>query len=184
MQPGGGIGPDFSSGIAAICFTPGMHSRIAVLTMMLVLALAPAGFGGGKKEEKATISFHLEGVETDNPKMIFPQMANGKTRYFQRLPEISTKDISSFSPFPSEVGGDYGLILTLKPGPTTRLAAVTATNSGRWLLAQVNGRVVDGVMIDTEIKDGRLVIWKGVTLADISALDSMLPRTGAPAKKK
>ncbi len=170
--------------MVTICFTPCMHSRIAALTMMLVLAMAPAGFGGGKKEDKASVSFHLEGVETDNPKMIFPQMTNGKTRYFQRLPEISTKDIVSFVPFPSEAGADYGLVLTLKPGAVTRLAAVTATNQGRWLLAQVNGRVVDGVMIDQEIKDGRLVIWKGVALTDITALDSMLPRTGQMGKKK
>lgn len=151
--------------------------------MMLVLAFAPAGSAGGKKEEKVSVTFHMEAAETDNPKMIFPQMANGKTRYFQRVPEINLKDAASFAPFPSDFDG-YGMVVTLKPGAFTKLSAVTNINEGRWLLAQVNGRVVDGVLIDKEISDGRLVIWKGLVLADITALDTMLPRTGQPAKKK
>lgn len=75
--------------------------------MMLVLAFAPTRFAGGKKEEKVSVTFHMEAAETDNPKMIFPQMANGKTRYFQRVPEINLKDVVSFAPFPSDFDG-YG----------------------------------------------------------------------------
>ncbi len=152
--------------------------------MTAVLALAPAAFAGGKKENKASVTFHMQTEATDNPKMIFPQLANGQTRYFRRMPEISTKDIASFSPFPSEIGGDYGVALKLKGGAINRLAAITNANQGRWMLAQVNGRVVDGVLIDKQIEDGVLVIWKGVTLADITLLDEDLPRAGEEGKKK
>lgn len=161
-----------------------MPSRIAALALLAVLALTPAGFAGGKKENKASVTFHVETEETNNPKMIFPQMTNGKTRYFYRVPEIHSKDIVSFVPFPSDVGQDYGIVFTLKPNAATRLAAVTNTNQGRWMIAQLNGRVVDGVMIDKEVADGHIVIWKGVTLADISVLDAQFPRTGADGKKK
>ncbi|MEO5916987.1 MAG: hypothetical protein ABIS50_22350 [Luteolibacter sp.] len=161
-----------------------MQSRIAALTMMVVLALAPAGFAGGKKEHKASITFHMETAATDNPKMTFTQMANGKMRTFLRSPEISINDVASFVPFPSDVGDGYGLVLTLKGGAVTRLAAITNNNAGSWMIVQVNGRVVDGVMIDKEVSDGRMVIWKGVTLADVTLLDSELPRTGQEGKKK
>lgn len=166
-------------------FTARMHSRIAALTTMVVLALAPAGFAGGKKEPKVSVTFHMETEATDNPKMIFPQMANGERRFFRRLPEVGTKDIASFNPFPSDFGGDdYGVVFQLKGNAATRLAALTNANQGRWMIAQVNGRVVDGVMIDQQISDGKLVIWKGVTLADINLLDKEFVRTGAKEKKK
>lgn len=152
--------------------------------MMVVLALAPGVFAGGKKEEKSSVTFHLETEATDNPKMIFPQLANGQTRYFRRLPEISLKDIALFSPFPSTAGDDYGLVFRLKPSAANRLAAITGANIGRWMIAQINGRVVDGVMIDQQINDGVIVIWKGVTLADVELLDKELKRPGADKKKK
>ena len=167
-----------------MCFTPAVKPHLAALSMMAVLALAQPLFAGGKKDNKASVTFHIETEATDNPKMIFPQLANGQTRYFRRLPEFSTKDLVAFSPFPSEVGDGYGVVFKLKGNAKNRLAAITNANQGTWLISQVNGRVVDGVAIDKQIDDGILVIWKGVTLADIRLLDDELPRLGAKGKKK
>lgn len=162
-----------------------MQPRLAALLMMLVLALAPAAFAGGKAENKASMSFHLESEATDNPKMIFSQLANGKVRYFHRMPEITTKDVVSFVPFSSDAGGeDYGIVFKLKDNAARRLAAITSANQGRWMISQVNGRVVDGVLIDKQVDDGHVVIWKGVTLADIAVFDKALPRIGQDGKKK
>lgn len=161
-----------------------MISRIVTLSMMVILAISPTVFASGKKENKASVSFHMETEATDNPKMIFPQLANGKQRFFRRLPEFATKDILSFNPFPSEIGGDYGILLKLKGGAINRLAAISNANQGHWMIAQVNGRVVDGVFLDRQIDDGVLVIWKGITLADITLLEESLPRAGAGGKKK
>ncbi|MES2920507.1 MAG: hypothetical protein V4819_03115 [Verrucomicrobiota bacterium] len=160
-----------------------MQSRIATLTMMVLLAMATGVFAGGKKEEKTSVTFHLQAEATDNQKMTFTQLANGKLQYFHRLPEISMKDIALFNPFPSTVGDDYGLVFRLKPSASERLAAITAANQGRWMIAQINGRVVDGVTIDKQITDGVIVIWKGVTLADVELLDKELKRAGAEKKK-
>lgn len=176
--------PDFSSGIDSFCFTRRMIPRVAALLTMILLSLAPAVFAGGKKENKVSVTFHMETESTDNPKMIFPQLANGQTRYFRRLPDISTKDIVSFSPFPSEIGDGYGAVFKLKGNAASRLAALTNANQGRWMISQVNGRVVDGVMIDKQVDDGVVVVWKGLTLPDITLLDKELPRAGAGGKKK
>ena len=161
-----------------------MKSLVSALSMMLVIALSPTLLASGKKEMKTTLSFHLETEATDNPKMIFPQLANGETRYFRRMPEVTTKDVVSFSPFPSEIGDGYGIVFKLKPSAVNRLAAVTNANQGKWLIAQVNGRVVDGVLIDKQISDGFIVIWKGVTLDDVTLFDKDLPRINAEDKKK
>lgn len=161
-----------------------MNSRFAALLMLAVLVFIPSAFASGKKEPKVSVTFHLETDATDNPKMIFPQQANGQRRFFRRLPEISTKDILSFSPFPSEVDGGYGIAVKLKSSAVNRLAAVTNANQGKWMISQVNGHVLDGFFIDKQIDDGVLVIWKGITLADIALLDEELPRAGEEGKKK
>jgi hypothetical protein len=161
-----------------------MKTRLAALLMTAVLILSPSALAGGKKEGKASVTFHMETEATDNPKMIFPQMANGQRRFFRRLPDIGTKDVLSFSPFPSEVGGDYGVVFKLKGNAVNRLAAITSANSGRWMISQVNGRVVDGFLIDKQVTDGVVVVWKGVTLQDIALFDEQLPRVGEEGKKK
>lgn len=161
-----------------------MKLQLAALAMTFVLALTPAAFATGKKENKASVTFHLETEGTDNPKMIFPQMANGQTRYFRRTPEITLKDVISFTPFPAEGGQGFGLVLKLKPTAVNRLAAITSANQGRWLISQVNGRAVDGVMIDKPVNDGFIVIWKGVSDADIATLDEEKPRIGQENMKK
>lgn len=166
-----------------MCFNPGMKSYIAALALIVGLALVPPVFAGGKKENKASVTFHMETEGTDNPKMIFPQMANGQTRYFRRTSEVSLKDITAFSPFPADGDQGFGLVLKLKPNAVNRLAALTSANQGRWLISQVNGRAVDGVLIDKTVNDGFIVIWKGVTDADIAILDKEMPRIGAEKKK-
>jgi hypothetical protein len=148
-----------------------------------VLALVAAGYcvpaaGGGKADNKASVTVHLETEASDNPKMIFQQDVGGRTRYFRRVPEIATRDVVSFSPFPAEAGGAYGAVFRLKPNASRRLAAVTNANQGRWMVVMINGRVADGVLIDKQINDGMVVAWNGVNLADITVFDESMPRIG------
>jgi hypothetical protein len=161
-----------------------MKLHVAALLMMTLLALAPPLFASGKKENKASVTFHIETEASENPKMIFPQVVGEQTRYFRRMPEIGMKDIVSFSPFPSDVGEGFGIVFRLKSNAVNRFAAITAANQGRWLISQVNGRAVDGVIIDKQVNDGFIVIWKGVTLADVELLDEQLPRADEANKKK
>ncbi len=176
--------PDFPSGIGAFCFTPCMKTCFTALLITAIFILPNAGLAGGKKEGKASVTFHMETEATDNPKMIFPHLANGQRRFFRRMPEIGIKDILSFRPFPSDVSGEYGVIFKLKSNAVNRLAAITSANSGRWMISQVNGRAVDGFLIDKQVTDGLVVVWKGVTLQDIAIFDEQLPRVGEEGKKK
>ncbi|MBC8125572.1 MAG: hypothetical protein H8M99_00280 [Gloeobacteraceae cyanobacterium ES-bin-144] len=156
-----------------------MSRRFHALLFLLTLALSPCLHASGKADSKAAISFHLETEASDNPKMIFPQMANGKTRYFRRMPEVTTKDIASFRSFPSDTGGDdYGVIFSLKENAAKRLAAITNVAQGKYLISRINGQVNDGVLIDKQIDDGYLVIWRGITLAGIKGIEKSIPLTG------
>ncbi len=142
-----------------------------------VLLAGPPLLAAGDKPG-AGVSFHLETEAGGNPKMTFEQLVAGEQRYFHRTPEISTRDIIAFSPFPSEDPGSYGVLFKLNRRGANRLAAISAANQGRWLCAAINGNVVDAVIIDKPVDDGELVIWKGVTLPEIKQFDKVCPRFG------
>ncbi len=162
-----------------------MRSLSATLGMLFLLAACSPLFAAGKADKKASVSFHIETEASDNPKMIFPHtLNNGQKRFFRRLPEISLKDVVSYSPFPSDSGDGYGAAFRLKESASRRLSALTNINQERWLVAQVNGRLIDAVLIDQPINDGVLVIWKGITTADLSSLDESIKRAGEKSDKK
>ena len=102
----------------------------------------------------------------------------GKELPFRRNPELVTKDIAAFNPFPSQDGEGYGALLQLSPSAKNRFAAISNASVNRWLVAMVNGRVVDAVLIDKQVDDGYMVIWKGIGKAEIDAFDAMVPRIG------
>jgi hypothetical protein len=181
---GHGLEPDLPSVTHGLCFISGMPFRKSLFASLALCCLAALPcLAAGKKEPAAAVSFHLEGDATDNPKMIFQQATGGRMRTFSRTPEVNSKDIRSFAPFPSDAG-DYGVMFVLKSSAAKRLAAVTNAAQGRFLVARLNGRIVDGVQIDKSVEDGKLVIWKGATMADIALLDESFPRIGQEGKKK
>ncbi len=130
------------------------------------------------------ITFHLQADETDSPKMVFPQLTTGKQLVYRRSPEIHTKDIEAFRPFPSQDGEGWGMVLQLKPHAKNRFAAVSHDSINRWMVARVNGRIVDAVLIDRLVSDGYMVIWKGVGAAEIDAFDEKVPRIGEKKPRK
>ncbi len=155
-----------------------MKSRGALILSLLAVALCHSAHAAGKKNDKAVVSFHLQAESIDNPKMIFPYSVGGEKQFFRRMPEIRTKDIESFSSGPSvHDENEFTVAFRLKKTAAQRLQLVTNANQGRWMAAQLNGRVVDCTIVDAPVDDGVLVIWNGVTAADIDTLEKALKRT-------
>lgn len=160
-----------------------------IIVILLAAAMAflpslPQAHAGGKKAPKFSVSFHIQTHQGEGPKMVFKQLVAGQERWFRIIPEITTKDVQAYRTFASEIG-DFGLELQLNDRARKRLFTFSSTNIGKWLLAQANGRVVDGVKIDQPIRDGRIVIWKGISAQEVRALEGTLPYIGeTPAQFK
>ena len=167
-----------------MCFHPGMRLLKVLVALATVAFIVPVAFAGGDKGKAARVSFHIETEGTDNPKMIFPHEVFGKRRFFRRIPDVSSRDLVGFSPFPAEDQASYGAIFQLKDPARRRLAAVTADNIGKWLVCQAFGRIVDGVLVDEPVNDGAVVIWRGLTLEEVQELDKAMPRIGEKQKKR
>ncbi len=153
--------------------------KISILAVWLLCCFNL--MAGGKKDERLVVQFNLQGAETDGPKMSVPQEVAGTRVWFRLSPEVSTRDIESFRPFPADDGYSYGVMLKLNRTGAQRLAAMTNANQGKLLMARVNGRPLDVVSIDQTINDGVLVIWQGITTREISMADQMMPRIGQSA---
>lgn len=148
------------------------------------LFLAMPAAAGGKKTEENVVSIHLETDPTDHPEMIFKQFVAGKERSFKRVPEVVGKDIVAFHAFQSRDGEGFGVTLQLKDRARNRLAATTTASQGRWMLTQVNGRMVDAVLIDRPVNDGIWIVYKGLTGVEVARFDEELPRMGAPTTQE
>jgi hypothetical protein len=158
--------------------------RAAILTGLMVLVTSPVCPASGKAGEMGMVTFHLETEAGGNPKMVFELKDDDKSRFYSRTPVITMKDATAFAPFPSGTGEMYGAMFKLSKAATGRLNSLSNANIGRFLLAQANGRVVDGVLIDKPVNDGFIVIWKGLTQEDIKLFDKVLPRIDSDKDKK
>ena len=163
-------------------FASCMGYTIKAVTVLALVFLAGGVMAGGNKGKKVDISFHIETEASDNPKMIFPHDVMGKQRFFRRIPEVSSNDYIAFTPFPADDQASYGAILQLKDNVGRRLAAVTQSSSGKWLVCKAFGRIVDSVLIEGAVEDAVLVIWKGLTLEEIQQMDESIPRIGEKKK--
>ena len=153
---------------------------LLLLSLLLIPTLATAS---GKKTPPASISFHMEGSAAEAPKFARQFETLAGMGYFRKVPEVSTKNITSFSPFPADDKKTYGIVFKLDTQGTKRLLEATTMNQGKLLLALVNGQPLGVVRIDKPVNDGMLVIWNGITQQEISLYDMLAPRIGEDPKE-
>lgn len=152
------------------------------LILLSLLLIPAAGMASGKKTPPASISFHMEGSAAEGPKFVRKVQTLAGEKHFRKVPEIGTKDIVAFSPFPADDKLTYGIVFKLNTQASRRLLASTTMNRGKLLLALVNGQALGVVRIDQPVKDGMLVIWSGVQQQEIKLYDQVAPRIGEDPK--
>jgi hypothetical protein len=152
------------------------------LILLALLLTSAAGMASGKKTPPASISFHMEGSESEGAKFVRKVNTLAGERHFRKVPEVGTKDIVAFSPFPADDKFTYGIVFKLNAQASRRLMAATTMNQGKFLLALVNGQALGVVRIDKPVKDGLLVIWGGVQQKEIKLYDKVAPRIGEDPK--
>jgi len=153
-----------------------------IIALVFLLGLPAATMAGGKKPPPVTVTFHLQGDAGEGKKFVFPFTTAGKTVYYRRQPEFTSKDFIAFQSFPSDDPSSYGLVLQLNKVGRQRLSSMSASNHGKFLLAMVNGTVRDAVLIDREVHDGLLVIWQRIGAAEVRAADVLMPKIGEDPK--
>lgn len=108
--------------------------------------------------------------------MIFTYQHKGKPLYMRKMPAFATSNFESYKPFPADNGKGYGAVFYLNDQYKKRLFFETSQHQGQYLVSIVNGTVGEAQMIDQPIKDGKLIIWDGITEKDLILIDSKIPR--------
>lgn len=152
--------------------------RWLILSLFCLLSL-PC-YANGKKSE-SVVSFHLETNQNAGKRLTFDFEIAGKKRMFDKSAVLTHRDFIAFSTFPAD-DGTFGVSFLIKPVPAKRFYNLMNQARGLYLLAQVNGRFPDVVLIDEPVADQTVVIWRGVTAAEIKQYDEVLPRLEAYKK--
>ncbi|MEM8953258.1 MAG: hypothetical protein AAGD22_03815 [Verrucomicrobiota bacterium] len=146
---------------------------ILSLTLLSGLAISPVSHAMGKKKKQRTmVSFHLETSADEAPKFAFPHTLPGTNieRYFKINPEFTNRQIMWFHPFDSKDGRSNGLVFQLDQAATIRLEAISAQNRGKYLVTSLLGAQSAPILIDRPVDDGVIVVWDGVSDAQIAML--------------
>ena len=98
----------------------------------------------------------------DPSKTMFPLDLNGKRMFFKVVPEFSQQNIIGFRPFPSTTGNGQGAVLHLDFRGKSQLEMISRTRKDEYLLAMVNAKPVDYLVMDEPVLDGVVTIWQGI----------------------
>ena len=158
---------------------------IRLLTLILCLGLTHINVASakGKKRPPVSITFHLEANSLEGRKLSIPAKTPMGTKYIQKSPSFSTKDFIAYYPFVSPHENEmYGVTLQLGKAAAMRLKALSAANKGKYIVANINGKVVDMIYVDREV-DGRVItIWRGVDPRFLALVNPLIPKIGENAK--
>lgn len=152
------------------------------LLLPVLLTVATPFLLSMSKKQDVLITFHTLATGTDSRKSVFPADVNGKRLYFRISPEFSQANIAAYQDFASQDGKSKGVVLQLDSRGRDTLEIITRTHRDEYLLALVNAKPVDFVVMDEPVTDGQITIWQNVPDEVIKGLAKKHPRMkkGAP----
>ncbi len=163
----------------------------AVLAFLFSALLFSQSAHGGGKSASAYIGIHVEGDQTDGPKMVRPNVINGKEHFFRISPEVVTRHFEAFHAFVAEDGATYGAALRLNDEGRRAMQVMVSLNQSRLARTIVNGRALDIIRVDRASDDGYFIVWGGLGPEDLklfskklTRLDSGVPGENEKPKKK
>ncbi len=132
---------------------------------------------GGQKTKGHVVSFHIEGDQTDNPKFNTPIKLGAENRqyYFSSVPTFTDPDIAWFYPFTAADGVSYGAAFRFKEYAAAELKGISLTNQGKLLGIRCSTAPLQAVLIDRPIDDGVVVIWSGLSQANLEEFQKKFP---------
>ncbi len=159
--------------------------RLRLLLTALILAAIPSGDGAGTQSKLTIVSFHVEGEQSDNPKMITPVKLGAEHRqyFFSKIPSFTDKDIAWFYPFTAADGVSFGVAFRLKEHAATELKAITLTHQGKLLGLRCSDAPLQAVLIDRPIDDGVIVMWSGLQQRHLQEFRKRFPHVDDFQKK-
>ena len=154
------------------------NPKMRLIRSLLIISAIAYGLAGvatlhaGDGKQKHTFSFHAE-TQQAGANRTFAHTVNGEEKYFQMTPEITHHNFSGFVPFRAD-DGSYGAAFVLDRRGAIKLNTWTTSQQGSYMVASVDMKAADHMLIDRPIKDGVLVLWRGLEAEHIEFLQKGL----------
>jgi hypothetical protein len=160
-----------------------------VIAALVCVATIPAQplHAGAKKPPKIPVRFHGEGNAGDGESFSQPieLIGSKKQIHMQKMELISEGDIRSYEPFAAiQKDGTFGVYFQLDDHGRNIISQYTMSKKGTYVLAFIGGRHVIDLYVDRGVNDGILTIPRGLSPAEIAALDQAFPRMGQEGQKR
>ena len=132
----------------------------------------------GARKPKLSITFHLEGSQSDGAKMVQPiKLGNPpQIHFFRRAPEMSKRHIKGFYPFPANDGSGFGVAFKLNQSGSEALKVISTVYQGSKLMTVIDSEPVDFIVMNQPINDGYVVVWGGLTKSDLAKFEAEFRR--------
>lgn len=150
--------------------------------LFCILLVPSLGLSAGKTKGPF-IGMHPEGGENEGQRMVRPDSVGGRKVWFRISPEVSGRHFGGYAPFAAS-DGTFGVALQLKEEGMRAVQIMCSTYPGKLARIIVNGRPVDTLRIDKPPTDGRIIIWSGLSRADLLLFDKSMKRFGGIDPKK
>jgi hypothetical protein len=140
---------------------------LAIFVFCLVFALIDVS----AKQRHCTFRVHAQAnpQDTDTFSMSARATSSGKDVAIQKLPWITERDVTAFSPYPAQ-DGTFGALFQLDDHGRVVLDTLSVERRGGFLFVFINGRMITELQIDKRVSDGKIYIPSGLTGADIELM--------------
>ncbi len=155
------------------------------LRALLIVLLAVSCLGMAKKKSAVTVRFHSETNPNDTSTFGMAVTLTNPDRqaFVSKIPDFSEADISAIYPFPAD-DGTFGCTFKLDAHGKLALETMSRDKTGKVLVAVINGRQVENMIIDRPVSDGIVTVHNGLFPAEIALLQKKFPTLGQTGKKK
>ena len=142
-----------------------------------LIVLCSFSISGARKPTLA-LSFHIEGQQLEGPKIVQPiKLGNPpKTFYFRRSPDLTQRHVKGYYPFLANDGSSFGAAFKLNQNGSDALNTLSTVGQHRRLLTVMDAEPVDYIVLNEPITDGYIVVWGGLTKADLAKFDKEFER--------
>ena len=125
----------------------------------------------------AQVTYHTQTPPGEPSNLVFKYTHRGRVINLRQMPSITLADLETYKPFLTK-DGTYGAIFNCNRTGKLRLFHHTAEQQGYYMVSIVNGNLSEPLKIDQPVRDGKLIVWKGLSETDLLLLDVTLPREG------
>lgn len=156
-----------------------------LLLLCCCLLLGSAAYGMGRLGSGPTLTWLVEGDEFEGPKMVRRDVVaapDGKVHFFRVTPMVTQHNVRGMIPRQSE-DGSWGATFILNEEGWRNILATAAQDGGKLIRVYINGRPLEFQRVERPRTDDHLiVIWGGITEAEMNQLKSKYKQTPAPAR--